>query len=323
VQSQLEGHKSQLNACVAELAEQRLTIQDLQSRCDRLQQDSDSSEREREAAESSLETLRDKLVAAEDRLSESRRELSAAEATIGEKERRIAELADENELLEKQGTAESNDLKQKVEALNWEIAKKNEHLENERRISDDLRREHCELEQAVSAKMEELSMSRWVSWLFFFTRGFGGDLSYGKQCLTHEIQAYLHHDGGVVRSRRYLGGVGVGFFCPTPDVQLDYFLHHTPKLGIPLEMVQFLLKLLLKQISCCAPRFPLILTAKLHSVYVTKSEILESRSRIFYLRLRNPDLHEYFKCFLILLYPNINLWVEPNSSQGCLFKARI
>jgi len=44
--------------------------------------------------------------------------------------------------------------------------------------------------------------------------------------------------------------VGVGFFCPTPTpgVQLDHFLHHTPKLGIPVEMVQFLLKHLLKQI---------------------------------------------------------------------------
>jgi len=64
---------------------------------------------------------------------------------------------------------------------------------------------------------------------------------------------------GVVRSWGFLGGVGVGFlttlgvgvgfFCPTPtpDVKLDYFLHHTLKLGIPVEMVQFLLKLLLKQ----------------------------------------------------------------------------
>ena len=51
----------------------------------------------------------------------------------------------------------------------------------------------------------------------------------------------------VVRSWRFLGGVGVGFFCPTPDVQLDYFSHHTPKLEIPVEMVQFLLKYLLKQ----------------------------------------------------------------------------
>jgi len=62
-------------------------------------------------------------------------------------------------------------------------------------------------------------------------------------------------------------GVGVGFFCPTPDVQLDHFLHHTLKFGIPVDMVQFLLKLLLKQISCCVPRFPLILTTKLHSLY--------------------------------------------------------
>jgi len=44
-------------------------------------------------------------------------------------------------------------------------------------------------------------------------------------------------------------GVGFGLFFPTPipDVQLDHFLDHTPKLGIPVEMVQFLLKLLFKQ----------------------------------------------------------------------------
>jgi len=38
-------------------------------------------------------------------------------------------------------------------------------------------------------------------------------------------------------------------FCPTPtsEVQLDHFLHYTPKLGIAVEMVQYLLKLLLKQ----------------------------------------------------------------------------
>jgi len=91
-----------------------------------------------------------------------------------------------------------------------------------------------------------------------------------------------------LRSRRFLGGVGVGFltalgvrvrfFCPTTDVRLDHFVHYTLELGIPVEMVQFLLKLLLKQISCCVPRFPLILTAKFHSLYVKESasEILES-----------------------------------------------
>jgi len=38
-------------------------------------------------------------------------------------------------------------------------------------------------------------------------------------------------------------------FCPipTPDVQLDRFLHHTLKLGITVKMVEFLFKRLLKQ----------------------------------------------------------------------------
>ena len=57
--------------------------------------------------------------------------------------------------------------------------------------------------------------------------------------------------------------------------ELDHFLHHTPKLGIPVEMVKFLSKLLLKQISCCALRLPFILTVKFHSD-VTESEILEN-----------------------------------------------
>jgi len=90
----------------------------------------------------------------------------------------------------------------------------------------------------------------------------------GEVLLNHLMGCYLVcfvqvYDGciqgcgvGVVRSRRFLGGVGflttlgvgVGFFCPTPtpDVHLDHFLHHTPKLGIPVEIVQSVLKLLLK-----------------------------------------------------------------------------
>ena len=55
-------------------------------------------------------------------------------------------------------------------------------------------------------------------------------------------------------------------------------------------MVQFLLKLLLKKIFCCVPRFPLILTAQFHFIYVKESEILERRSQIFYLRFRNPAI---------------------------------
>ena len=84
------------------------------------------------------------------------------------------------------------------------------------------------------------------------------------------------------RSRKQSEVFGWGrsrIFRPTPtaEVELDHLLHHTPKLGIPVEMAQFLLKLLLKQVSCCAPRFPLIFTAKFHSLYVTvsESEILE------------------------------------------------
>jgi len=44
-------------------------------------------------------------------------------------------------------------------------------------------------------------------------------------------------------------GVGVEFFCrtPTPEVRLYHFLHHTLKLGIFVEMAQFLSKLLWKQ----------------------------------------------------------------------------
>ena len=59
----------------------------------------------------------------------------------------------------------------------------------------------------------------------------------------------LYYPGLWSRSRRFLGGVGVGFFCPIPDVQSDHYLNRTLKLGIPVEMVQFLLKLLLKQRS--------------------------------------------------------------------------
>jgi len=57
-----------------------------------------------------------------------------------------------------------------------------------------------------------------------------------------------------------LGGVGIGFLAtlgveagffgltPTLDVQLDNIFQRTSKLGIPVETVQFYLKLLLKQI---------------------------------------------------------------------------
>jgi len=84
---------------------------------------------------------------------------------------------------------------------------------------------------------------------------------------AYELRCGFHQDCGVGP-----GGFWVeSDFLPDSDVQLDDVFHHTPKLG------QFLLKLLLKQISCFSPRIPMILTAKLHSLYVkeSKSDILE------------------------------------------------
>jgi len=53
-------------------------------------------------------------------------------------------------------------------------------------------------------------------------------------------------------------------FLSDSGCSIGSFLHHTLRLGVPVEMVQ----LLLKQVSCCAPRFPLIVIAKFHSLYV-------------------------------------------------------
>jgi len=70
-------------------------------------------------------------------------------------------------------------------------------------------------------------------------------------------------------------------FCPTPtqEVRLDRFLHHTPKLGIFFEMVQFLMKLWLKQIILFVyhdfhgvPVASQFLTVKFHLLYVKESE---------------------------------------------------
>jgi len=101
------------------------------------------------------------------------------------------------------------------------------------------------------------------------------------------------------RSRRFLGGVGVefltvlgvgvGFFCPTPDVQLGHFLHHTHKLGISVEMAEFLLKLLLKQ------RF-LAVHHDFHCFDFNIQVPFMLRSRKFNLRRRNPAFNDRSMC---------------------------
>jgi len=53
------------------------------------------------------------------------------------------------------------------------------------------------------------------------------------------------------------------------------FVHHTPKLGILLSWENGTISFenfVATEISCCAPRFPLILTSKFHSLYVEESE---------------------------------------------------
>jgi len=95
-------------------------------------------------------------------------------------------------------------------------------------------------------------------------------------------------------------------FCLTLEVQLNYFLHHTPELRIPVEMVQFLMKLLLKQIIVAmyhdfhwvlvATKF---LTAKLHS-FMLRSCSQESQSKTLErLKLESdilpPTLQPWFK----------------------------
>ena len=60
---------------------------------------------------------------------------------------------------------------------------------------------------------------------------------------------------GVAGNRMFLGGVGFprtlgfGYFCPTPEIQLNNFLHRTLKLGIPDEMARFL-KLSVEHLLC-------------------------------------------------------------------------
>jgi len=118
---------------------------------------------------------------------------------------------------------------------------------------------------------------------------------------------------------RIPNNTGSRMFCPTPDVQLDHFLHHTPKLGIPIEMVQLLSKLLLKQRFLAVhhgfhwfyqPNFiPFMLRS-----WSLKFWNGRSWSRIFYLRLHNPAINWQFKSKSCL---------NPKSYQSCSAKSKI
>jgi len=66
-------------------------------------------------------------------------------------------------------------------------------------------------------------------------------VNLSQTCHLQQVYWWNYQGVGVARSRtpnniRNRSRI----FYPTPDVRLDYFLHHTPKFGIPVEMVQFL-----------------------------------------------------------------------------------
>ena len=140
---------------------------------------------------------------------------------------------------------------------------------------------------------------------------------------------------GVARCRRFLGGVGVGFlttlgvwfFWPTSEIHLDNFLYPTPKLGIFVEMVQFLMKLLLIQIILAVYHdfhrvldATKLLTAELHSLYVKESEseilnrsesdILPPTPQLWYLQLKTNS-----KNVCILALQSIYLSLYPSSPE--------
>jgi len=62
-------------------------------------------------------------------------------------------------------------------------------------------------------------------------------------------------------------------FCPTPDLRLDHFLDHTSIGNFCWNGTISFKNFVETEISCCVPRFPLILTAKFHSLYVKESGV--------------------------------------------------
>jgi len=103
---------------------------------------------------------------------------------------------------------------------------------------------------------------------------------FGSRCRSRTIVDAVRVV--ILTTLRARVSVGVGFFVRFRLRKLNRIivLHYTPKLGTPVEMIQFLLKLLLKQrILAVNHDFHRVLvatkllTAKLHSLYVKKSGV--------------------------------------------------
>ena len=134
----------------------------------------------------------------------------------------------------------------------------------------------------------------------------------------------------------FLTTLGVGFFCPSPDVQLDHFLNHILKLGIPCwnGIVSFE-TFVETEISCCAPRLPLIVAVKFHSLYVEESEsgvgFLErlsrsskfwdgwSWSRIFFLTTPQPCLKRGLLYLQAIYQTTCYSWENKFSQRELMF----
>ena len=106
-----------------------------------------------------------------------------------------------------------------------------------------------------------------------------------------------------------------GFFCATPttEVPLDHFLYHAPKLGIPVEMVQFLMNLLLKQrILAVYHDFPWALVAVLAIHGYGHNDAKYGKNKIQSLKTNHVSfLKQQLKsCFFMLLYFSILTWIK-------------
>jgi len=140
----------------------------------------------------------------------------------------------------------------------------------------------------------------------------------------------------------FLDGVGL---LTTPGVGLFVRLRMSNWIIIYITLLswEFLLKwcnffwsFVETEISCCAPWFPFILTAKFHSLYVEESEsgIFERWSRkfwkdrnrrwIFYLRLRNPAWSKQSVADVCKNWKNRELTVRVHSlTADAMYKAAI
>jgi len=167
----------------------------------------------------------------------------------------------------------------------------------------------------VSPKMSNLtwrkmSASHVHCYLHNISRIATHEVTAGKSVHTTRLprlrgRSRSHKESEVCGWSRILAtlGVGVGFFSRIRMSNWIMFYITLQNWEFLLKWCNFFWPFVDTEISCCASRYPLILTAKFYSLYVKESEsenlqrsesgvavgyFGKSESRIFYLRLRNP-----------------------------------